>query len=79
MSPNPYRGFRFPPEVIQHAVRLGFLIGLPIAVAGGAPISTALLGLDGLFGDPQLIEATLQNLTLPGRSRKGQSLPNLTT
>ena len=28
----------------------GFLIGLPIAVAGGAPLSTALLGLDGLFG-----------------------------
>src|SRR5438552_7773051 len=28
----------------------GFLIGLPIAVAGGAPISTALLGLDGLWG-----------------------------
>src|SRR5437762_3676654 len=28
----------------------GFLIGLPIAVAGGAPISTALLELDGLFG-----------------------------
>src|SRR5437763_5751958 len=28
----------------------GFLIGLPIAVAGGAPISTALLGLEGLFG-----------------------------
>src|ERR1044071_2798165 len=28
----------------------GFLIGLPIAVAGGAPISTALLGLDGLYG-----------------------------
>jgi ACS family tartrate transporter-like MFS transporter len=27
-----------------------FLIGLPIAVAGGAPISTAILGLDGLFG-----------------------------
>jgi ACS family tartrate transporter-like MFS transporter len=26
------------------------LIGLPIAVAAGAPISTALLGLDGLFG-----------------------------
>ena len=23
---------------------------MPIAVAGGAPISTALLGLDGLFG-----------------------------
>ena len=28
----------------------GFLVGLPIAVAVGAPISTGLLGLDGLFG-----------------------------
>jgi len=28
----------------------GFLIGLPIAVALGAPISTALLGLNGVFG-----------------------------
>ena len=28
----------------------GFLIGLPVAVALGAPISTALIGLDGLFG-----------------------------
>jgi MFS transporter, ACS family, tartrate transporter len=28
----------------------GFLIGLPVAVALGAPISTGLLGLDGLFG-----------------------------
>ena len=28
----------------------GFLIGLPVAVALGAPVSTALLGLDGLFG-----------------------------
>jgi MFS transporter, ACS family, tartrate transporter len=28
----------------------GFLVGLPIAVALGAPISTALLGLNGLFG-----------------------------
>jgi ACS family tartrate transporter-like MFS transporter len=28
----------------------GFLIGLPIAVAMGAPISTALLGLDGTLG-----------------------------
>ena len=28
----------------------GFLVGLPIAVAAGAPISTALLGLDGLLG-----------------------------
>src|SRR3954463_8592697 len=36
----------------RHHARIvsGFLIGLPIAVAGGAPISTALLGLDGLFG-----------------------------
>src|ERR1700760_11280 len=28
----------------------GFLIGLPIAVAAGAPLSTALLELDGAFG-----------------------------
>src|SRR3981189_3944204 len=28
----------------------GFLVGLPVAVAIGAPISTALLGPDGLFG-----------------------------
>jgi MFS transporter, ACS family, tartrate transporter len=28
----------------------GFLVGLPIAVAAGAPLSTALLGLNGLFG-----------------------------
>jgi ACS family tartrate transporter-like MFS transporter len=28
----------------------GFLIGLPIAVAAGAPISTGILALDGLFG-----------------------------
>jgi MFS transporter, ACS family, tartrate transporter len=28
----------------------GFLIGLPIAVAAGAPFSTALLGLDGMWG-----------------------------
>jgi ACS family tartrate transporter-like MFS transporter len=28
----------------------GFLVGLPIAVALGAPVSTALLGLDGLYG-----------------------------
>jgi ACS family tartrate transporter-like MFS transporter len=27
-----------------------FLVGLPVAVAVGAPISTSLLGLDGLFG-----------------------------
>jgi MFS transporter, ACS family, tartrate transporter len=36
----------------HHHARIvsGFLIGLPIAVALGAPISTGLLGLDGLFG-----------------------------
>jgi ACS family tartrate transporter-like MFS transporter len=36
----------------HHHARIvsGFLIGLPVAVAFGAPISTALLGLDGLFG-----------------------------
>ena len=36
----------------RHHARIvsAFLIGLPIAVAGGAPLSTALLGLDGLFG-----------------------------
>jgi ACS family tartrate transporter-like MFS transporter len=28
----------------------GFLVGLPIAVALGSPLSTALLSLDGLFG-----------------------------
>ncbi|MFL5285082.1 MAG: MFS transporter [Rhodopila sp.] len=28
----------------------GFLMGLPIAVAAGAPISTSLLGLDGMLG-----------------------------
>ena len=36
----------------QHHARIvsGFLTGLPLAVALGAPISTALLGLDGLLG-----------------------------
>jgi len=36
----------------HHHARIvsGFLVGLPIAVAVGAPISTALLGLDGMFG-----------------------------
>ena len=36
----------------HHHARIvsGFLIGLPIAVAAGAPVSTALLGLDGLLG-----------------------------
>jgi MFS transporter, ACS family, tartrate transporter len=36
----------------HHHARIvsGFLIGLPVAVAAGAPISTAILGLDGLYG-----------------------------
>jgi ACS family tartrate transporter-like MFS transporter len=36
----------------RHHARIvsGFLVGLPVAVAFGAPISTALLSLDGLFG-----------------------------
>jgi MFS family permease len=36
----------------KHHARIvsGFLVGLPVAVALGAPISTGLLGLDGLFG-----------------------------
>jgi ACS family tartrate transporter-like MFS transporter len=36
----------------HHHARIvsGFLVGLPVAVAMGAPISTALLSLDGLFG-----------------------------
>jgi MFS transporter, ACS family, tartrate transporter len=36
----------------HHHARIvaGFLIGLPVAVAAGALISTALLGFDGLFG-----------------------------
>jgi len=36
----------------NHHARIvsGFLVGLPVAVAIGAPVSTGLLGLDGLFG-----------------------------
>src|SRR5271166_1704366 len=36
----------------HHHARIvsGFLVGLPIAVAAGAPISTGLLGLDGMLG-----------------------------
>ena len=36
----------------RHHARIvsGFLIGLPIAVAAGAPISTGLLGLEGVMG-----------------------------
>src|SRR5579864_4551519 len=36
----------------KHHARIvsGFLVGLPIAVAVGAPVSTGLMGLHGLFG-----------------------------
>jgi ACS family tartrate transporter-like MFS transporter len=36
----------------RHRARIisGFMLALPIAVAAGAPISTAILGLDGLGG-----------------------------
>jgi MFS transporter, ACS family, tartrate transporter len=36
----------------RHHARIvsGFLVGLPVAVAAGAPISTGLMSLDGLFG-----------------------------
>jgi ACS family tartrate transporter-like MFS transporter len=44
-----YFTYWFPRRHHAHIVS-GFLIGLPIAVAGGAPISTALLGLDGWLG-----------------------------
>ena len=31
-------------------INAGFILALPVAVAAGAPVSTALLGLNGLFG-----------------------------
>src|SRR5476649_2210123 len=36
----------------RHHARIvsGFLVGLPIAVAAGGPVSTGLMSLDGLFG-----------------------------
>jgi len=44
-----YFTFWFPQH---HHARIvsGFLVGLPIAVAAGAPVSTALLGMDGIWG-----------------------------
>src|SRR6202140_2021676 len=59
--PLAFRGAGFFPGIIlyftcwfpsHHHARIvsGFLVGLPFAVAVGSPISTALLGLDGLFG-----------------------------
>ena len=38
------------PDVHRARINSGFTLALPIAVASGAPVSTALLGLNGLFG-----------------------------
>jgi ACS family tartrate transporter-like MFS transporter len=38
------------PDAHRARINSGFLLALPVAVAAGAPVSTALLGLDGLFG-----------------------------
>jgi MFS transporter, ACS family, tartrate transporter len=38
------------PDAYRARINAGFTLALPIAVATGAPISTALLGLDGLWG-----------------------------
>ena len=36
------------PDAYRARINAGFTLALPIAVATGAPVSTALLGLDGL-------------------------------
>ncbi|HEY3909368.1 MAG TPA: MFS transporter [Stellaceae bacterium] len=38
------------PDAHRARINAGFILALPIAVAAGAPISTALLGLNGLLG-----------------------------
>ena len=38
------------PDAHRARINSGFVLALPVAVAAGAPVSTALLGLDGLFG-----------------------------
>src|SRR6201982_3263650 len=38
------------PDAYRARINSGFTLALPIAVASGAPVSTALLGLAGLFG-----------------------------
>src|SRR5215469_3144548 len=38
------------PNAYRARINSGFTLALPIAVASGAPLSTALLSLDGLFG-----------------------------
>src|SRR6202011_1781986 len=38
------------PDSYRARINSGFTLALPIAVASGAPISTAILGLDGMWG-----------------------------
>src|SRR3954468_10478842 len=38
------------PDRYRARINSGFTLALPIAVASGAPVSTALLGLDGMWG-----------------------------
>src|SRR5579872_1047016 len=38
------------PDAYRARINAGFTLALPIAVAAGAPVSTALLGLNGLWG-----------------------------
>ena len=55
----------------RHHARIvsGFLVGLPIAVAFGAPISTGLMSLDGLFGLQRLAD----HVPRRGPSRRSSS------
>jgi MFS transporter, ACS family, tartrate transporter len=38
------------PDAYRGRINAGFTLALPIAVAAGAPVSTSLLGLDGMWG-----------------------------
>ena len=72
----------------RHHARIvsGFLVGLPVAVALGAPLSTGLLGLDGLFGlkgwqimyiaeaIPTIVVGVLTLLVLTDRPEQAQFL-----
>src|SRR6201995_559731 len=72
----------------NHHARIvsGFLVGLPVAVAFGAPISTGLLGLDGLFGlkgwqvmyiaevVPTVVLGVLTHFVLTDRSQQAKFL-----
>ena len=72
----------------RHHARIvsGFLVGLPFSVAIGAPISTSLLGLDGLFGlrgwqimyiaeaIPTVVIGVLTNFVLTDRPQQAKFL-----